>query len=357
MSARQNLIPNPKAALDVAGWSYGGAGVTSVSLAAEGIVGQPDGLLTAFKYDRFIPGQAPLTSAAITVLPGVVYAARVTRYFSTVPVSAGHFLATFYSDAGCTNLVGSYSVYTFAPYASGWHTYELGVLAPPGSVAAKLQVDSASSTYMAYYTGFQFEPATAILPYADGDSPAWTWSGAANESASAQVQGTGMVGIEEVLAEVIAKLQAGLPAKIASLNAEYDDAYTITAPSNASYLTTFDKPTALQLAGQGGGYPAVIVEPQPETVEGEPDLSDGYDITHAVQVAFVVRQGTPAVQQKQLMRYMRAAKEVLGPQAALACGSCRYEGGGFAAQYSLGKNDILRDIVLLFHVRTLQRAA
>ena len=164
-----------------------------------------------------------------------------------------------------------------------------------------------------------------------------------------------MPGIEQVLSQVISALQTNMTAKVAALNGEYADAYVLTVPATASYLTTFDKPTALQLTRQAGGYPAVIIEPQPETVEGDSDLSDGYVISHGVQVSFIVRSIDPVAQQKLLMRYMRAAKEILGQQAIIAAGDAFYEGGGFATQYTIGKNDVLRDIVLLFRFRTLQR--
>ena len=47
-----------------------------------------------------------------------------------------------------------------------------------------------------------------------------------------------MPGVEEVLAQMKAKLQADLPAKVAALNSEYDDGCEITVP--ASYLRKFD---------------------------------------------------------------------------------------------------------------------
>lgn len=162
-----------------------------------------------------------------------------------------------------------------------------------------------------------------------------------------------MYGIEQVLAQVKAKLQADLPAKLAALNAEYADAYTLTTPAAASYETVFEEATARALMARGG-FPAVIVAPQPETA-GEVALDDEYEIAHGVTVAVVVQNADWRAQQVLLMRYLRALKEILGAQAALACGTCRYEGGGFAAEYVMGQNNILRDIVAVFTVTTYQR--
>lgn len=162
-----------------------------------------------------------------------------------------------------------------------------------------------------------------------------------------------MYGIEQVIDQITAKLQADLPAKLAALNAEYADAYALTAPAAASYDTVFEEDTATALMARGG-FPAVIVRPMPETA-GAVAMGDEYEVAHGVSVAVVVQNADWRAQQVLLMRYLRALKEILGAEAALACGTCRYEGGGFAAEYVMGQNNILRDIVAVFTVTTYQR--
>lgn len=163
-----------------------------------------------------------------------------------------------------------------------------------------------------------------------------------------------MYGIEQVLAQVIAKLQADLPAKVAALNAEYADVYVLTVPATASYDTVFEEDTATALMARGG-FPAVVVSPQPESVIDLPAMGDEYGIEHAIEVAVIVQVADWRVQQTLLMRYLRALKEILGAEAALACGSCRYEGGGFARRWVLSQHNVLRDIAAVFTVTTYQR--
>jgi len=165
-----------------------------------------------------------------------------------------------------------------------------------------------------------------------------------------------MYGIEQVIEQVIDKLKADMPAKILALNAEYADVYLLSTPVEASYEIVFDKETAERIWSRGG-YPAVIVEPQPEYVIGTPALGDEYAVGHVVQVSVVVNVADWRAHQIMLMRYLRAVKEILAPQNALACGGCRYRGGGFKSQFNLAKNEVLRDIAAVFLVTVYQRPA
>ena len=165
-----------------------------------------------------------------------------------------------------------------------------------------------------------------------------------------------MYGIEQVLAQVIAAMRSDWPTKIPALNAEYGDAITLAVPADASYTTVFEKAIATMFFQQGG-YPAVVIEPQPEqTVFGEPVFGDEYAIEHHLQVSVIVQVSDWRIQQTMLMRYLRAMKETLGRQQSLDCGQCRYDGGGFATEYTLPSSDVLRDIAALFTVTTYQQA-
>jgi len=162
-----------------------------------------------------------------------------------------------------------------------------------------------------------------------------------------------MPGIEEVLAQMKAKLIADLPAKVATLNSEYSDAVDLVAPDAASYRQVFDPQDEAELAMVA--FPAVVLRPEPESVTDEPSLGDEYGIEHLVEVAFIVGYAERKAQETRLLRYMRAAKEILGPQASLVCGQCRYHGGGFARTWTTS-NGIVRDVALMFTVKTYQRA-
>lgn len=160
-----------------------------------------------------------------------------------------------------------------------------------------------------------------------------------------------MPGVEEVLAQMKAKLLADLTAKAAALNAEYGDGIEITAPAAASYLRKFDPADQAEL--ETVVFPAIVLRPEPEDVTDGPDIGDEYQIEHAVELAFIVGYDARERQETRLLRYMRAAKEILGPQNSLLAGFTAYHGGGFARTWTT-TNGIVRDIALVFTVTTLQ---
>jgi hypothetical protein len=154
-----------------------------------------------------------------------------------------------------------------------------------------------------------------------------------------------MLGIEEVLAQMQAKLQADLPAKVDELNDEYDDGCLLTAPDAASYRRIFDPADQAEL--EATTFPAVVLRPEPEAVTDGPDIGSEYEVEHAVEIAFLVGYDTREHQETRLLRYMRAAKEILGPLDALDAGDTRYRGGGFARTWTTS-NGIVRDVALIF---------
>jgi hypothetical protein len=160
-----------------------------------------------------------------------------------------------------------------------------------------------------------------------------------------------MPGVEEVLAQMKAKLIADLPAKVTALNSEYGDAADLVAPDAGNYRQVFDPQDEAELAMVT--FPAVVLRPEPESVTGGPDIGDEYRVEHAVEVAFIVGYDLRERQETRLLRYMRAAKEIFGPQASLDCGSTAYHGGGFARTWTTS-NGIVRDVALMFTVTTQQ---
>ena len=154
-----------------------------------------------------------------------------------------------------------------------------------------------------------------------------------------------MLGIEQVLAQMKAKLLADLPDKVAALNSEYADGIAITAPDASSYRQVFDPQDEAELALVA--FPAAVLHPEPESVIGEPSVGGEYQIEHAVEVAFIVGYDARDRQETRLLRYMRAAKEILGPLDSLDDGSVAYRGGGFARTWTTS-NGIVRDVALIF---------
>lgn len=161
-----------------------------------------------------------------------------------------------------------------------------------------------------------------------------------------------MLGVEQVMSEMEAVLQAGMTAKAAALNAEYTDDVDISAPETTSYLRMLDpedRDAVLAIVP-----PAVIMRPLPEEPDETVAFGDEYQIATPVEVSVVVGYDTAERQQTRLLRYLRAVKELLGPENVLDCGSCRYAGGGFAREWTTD-NGVLRDVAALFVVTVFER--
>lgn len=154
------------------------------------------------------------------------------------------------------------------------------------------------------------------------------------------------LGAEAVLDQAEAALQAGLPDAITAVNAAYADGVTITAPLAADYRRVFDPADQKELDTYS--YPLVVMRPEPESAGG-PTLEDEYEVATPFEVSIVVGYDEAGVQQKQLLRYMRAVKTVLAPQTSLDCGSVAYAGGGFARTWTTDSG-IVRDVSMVFVV-------
>lgn len=154
-----------------------------------------------------------------------------------------------------------------------------------------------------------------------------------------------MPGVEAVLAQMQAKLQADLPAKVAELNGEYKDGCDLAVPDARSYRRIFDPADQAEL--EATSFPTVVLRPEPEEVTDGPDIGSEYEVEHAVEVAFIVGYDLRERQETRLLRYMRAAKEILGPLDSLDAGDTRYRGGGFARTWTTS-NGIVRDAALIF---------
>lgn len=162
-----------------------------------------------------------------------------------------------------------------------------------------------------------------------------------------------MEGVETIFDQIEDKLQADLPDKIDAINALYGDSVVIEAPPATSYHRMLDPKDQAEI--DAIVYPAVVLRPEPENVVGDADLSNGYEVDVPIEVAVMVGYDSSDRQQIQLLRYMRAVKEILGQLGAIAYGGCRYEGGGFARTYTTDSG-VVRDVAMIFTVSTSQRA-
>lgn len=156
-----------------------------------------------------------------------------------------------------------------------------------------------------------------------------------------------MQGPERVMREMKAKLQADLPAKIAELNAEFNDDVQLGVPAEASYKFMWE-PSEQSLL-EAISYPAVVLRPVIEDPVGGPDIGDEYTIAEPIEVAFMVGYDVSERQGMALLRYMRAAKEILAPQTSLDCGSVEWGGGGLARVWTTD-NGVIRDAAHVFTV-------
>lgn len=163
----------------------------------------------------------------------------------------------------------------------------------------------------------------------------------------------GLTGFEAVSAAIVAKLQAAMLAKVAALNAEYDDAYALISPASGSYYDYVLDPRTLRC-----DWPAVIVYDDGDAEDAEQSNFDLHVFRYGVVVDFIVRGSDPAELSKKLGRYKRAAIEILTVRHALAptCTNCTYERGGGLTLTDPASGDYLQDKASRFIVTTAEAA-
>ena len=159
------------------------------------------------------------------------------------------------------------------------------------------------------------------------------------------------LGAENVMNEVETVLKAQFTSVIGTVNSAYSDNVDIAVPLATNYRRVFDPADQSELDTYE--YPLVVIRPEPEDAADDA-FGDEYRVTIPVEVSVVVGYDVPVVQQKQLLRYMRAVKTILGPQASLACGQCKYAGGGFARTWTTDSG-VIRDVSMVFIVTVFER--
>lgn len=159
----------------------------------------------------------------------------------------------------------------------------------------------------------------------------------------------GFVGIEAVVDAITAKLQADLPAKVAELNAEYADDYTLTDIPAASYYDAVPDPLAASFE-----YPAVVVLDSDDVAQSEQTNADIIVATYNVVVDILVRGQDATELTRKLWRYERAVKEILTERHALAptCTSCTWTRTSNTVLTDAASGDLLQDRGVAFAILT-----
>lgn len=332
--SRSNLITNPKFGTATTGWTPSYATLSAVTLADEGIDAPDEGCLTAGKLVR--TSLVPIVeSTPVAVTPGQTYAIRLSRYRADTPAAVEVLGCYFTSDAEGAVAVGQGGDYTSPAYASGWHTFQIVVKAPSDAAYAYVKYQSGeNAAQTAYLTAVQMEPAESVHPYADGDTPGWSWDGTEELSASTG-RSTTWDGTEAVLDAVETLLKAGMSAKLTTVAARYDDSITLDAPSTSTgYLTALigTKGDLLTQELLTLTVPSVIIlagEEVPDTGAGDVDAKDiagRYQTATDVLVYIRVKGSTLHESDRRLMRYCVAVQELMCAADAFTDHQCDWRG-------------------------------
>ncbi len=176
LEATTNLIPNPRMANDVSGWSRGGTGTSGRTLA--------DGTAYA-TVTRGNTAAISLYSPVMPVTAGSTYTASASvRRFSGSPFA--FIRIRWFSDTAGSVVISDSITTTFA-LTDAPQRAVLTADAPAGAIRASVYVLSSAGTVGEQFgVGFvQFEAKAWATPYADGSLGAgYSWAGTAHASAS-----------------------------------------------------------------------------------------------------------------------------------------------------------------------------
>jgi len=159
----------------------------------------------------------------------------------------------------------------------------------------------------------------------------------------------GLVGIEAIIDAMIAKLQADMPAKIAALNAEYDDAYVLTEIPATSYYWYVPK---VQQGALNIELPAIVLINRPAAPG---DLNPAQiEMHYSIVADALVRGEDGAAVSRLVWRYNRAIKEILAQRHALAatCTTCTFAGEQQHETTDPMSGDFLHDFASLWTIMT-----
>ncbi|MDD5518920.1 MAG: hypothetical protein PHV98_06175 [Candidatus Omnitrophica bacterium] len=157
----------------------------------------------------------------------------------------------------------------------------------------------------------------------------------------------GLVGVEPILVAMEAALKNGMAAKVAALNAEYADAYTLATIAADAYY--WHLPSV-----EGGriliGLPAIVLITEPATPgESNPDFYE----THYSIVADVLVRGTDGGDvTRRCLRYNRAVKEILAARNSLSISgaSCTFAGEHRHETTEPASGDYLQDFASRWYI-------
>ncbi len=223
---RYNLIPNPKAALDLASWaSYDPTKATLTQVTNFGAEGLPpltlpsgQQITTCVKLSRTGSGVvvALMMNGAARVAGqlGVPYTFSAYHYRPAVGVgNPSMFEGWDYNDPVAGKVVYfSESEFYTAPGAWVRLAFQIMPLSGGYLYAGGGGMNDATAPNT-YWTAVLAEQGNVLLPYFDGDSPGASWLGAANESTSVQSVSTHMRTLaDQVQGALLAAIAARSPA-------------------------------------------------------------------------------------------------------------------------------------------------
>jgi hypothetical protein len=169
------------------------------------------------------------------------------------------------------------------------------------------------------------------------------------EAAAVLAETSSRLGMALVVSQAIATLQAGMAAKVAELNAYYDDGHDLLAPNAKAYYPYLPDPKFLH------SYPAIVLFPWPSNATAH-HIGNEYAIARHF-VVDVVEKGRDAEDLSlKLQRWELAIFELLAGEDTLPCGQCDYQTTDWNQPRLTERKsgDLLQDLPLLFAATTYE---
>jgi len=160
-----------------------------------------------------------------------------------------------------------------------------------------------------------------------------------------------MLGMEPIIADVLALLKAGMAAKVSLLLSVDGVSVALPLPDPTSgYHGWLTDPTLLPT------YPSILVRRGPRHVVGEKAIGGEYEIENHFAVDIVVFGQDNATLTLQMDRYIRAVCELLLTPQALTSGQCDLVRVGYEEPqlYDRESGDYLQDVPVFFTCTTYE---
>ncbi len=156
------------------------------------------------------------------------------------------------------------------------------------------------------------------------------------------------IGMATVKSQAIALLQAGMAAKVAEINAAFDDGHDLLVPNTLAYYTFLVNPKFIH------SYPAIVLFNW-QSRANDQHIGDEYDIARQFVVDVVEKGTTREDITLKLERWEMVIFELLAAEVSLACGACSYVATDWNQPILTNRaEELLQDVPLLFSVSTYE---